>query len=140
MMPRLFTISAALLFMITCVYSQEPTRREQQQLTGSDPSTKTENFNLSELPSYQPEQRVSGTIRSFGFSLGGMMPIWEEGFRKYHPEVNFEDKFPSGDVAIAGLVSGVSDLGPQGRELVLTESLAFFETYGHYPTDVTVMT
>jgi len=96
--------------------------------------------NLTELPRYQPKQHVSGTIRSFGFSLGGMMPIWEEGFRKYQPEIRFEDKFPSGDAAIAGLVSGVADLGPQGRELVLTEYLAFYETFHYYPTDITVMT
>ena len=68
------------------------------------------------------------------------MPIWEEEFRKYHPDVRFDDRFPSGDVAIAGLVSGVADLGPQGRELVLTEYLAFYETFGYYPTDITVMT
>jgi phosphate transport system substrate-binding protein len=96
--------------------------------------------NLDGLPHYQPAQKVSGTIRSFGFSLGGMMPIWEAGFRKFQPDVSFDDKFPSGDVAIAGLVSGVSDLGPQGRELVLTEYLAFYETFHYYPTDITVMT
>ena len=138
-MPRLFTISAALLFAITSVYSQAPIGRAPQQFD-SDKLSKTERFNLTGLPSYQPEQRVSGTIRSFGFSLGGMMSIWEESFRKYQPEIRFDDKFPSGDVAIAGLVSGVSDLGPQGRELVLTEYLAFYETYGYYPTDITVMT
>ncbi len=137
-MPRLFTISAALLFAITSVYSQAPIGRAPQQFD-SDKLSKTERFNLTGLPSYQPEQRVSGTIRSFGFSLGGMMSIWEESFRKYQPEIRFDDKFPSGDVAIAGLVSGVSDLGPQGRELVLTEHLAFYETYGYYPTDITVM-
>src|SRR5260370_41989622 len=140
MTGRLLIASTALALMITCVYPQAPTRREQQQLTGSDPITRTGHFDLASLPVYQPEQRVSGTIRSFGFSLSGMMKVWEDGFRKYQPDVNFEDKFPSGDVAIAGLVSGVSDLGPQGRELVLTEYLAFFETYGYYPTDVTVMT
>ncbi len=68
------------------------------------------------------------------------MSVWEEGFGKYHPDIRFEDKFPSGDVAIAGLVSGISDLGPQGRELVLTEYLAFYETFHYYPTAITVMT
>jgi len=95
---------------------------------------------LDDLPSYKPQQQVAGVIRSFGSSLGGMMPIWEEGFRKYQPNVRFEDKFPSGDAAIAGLVSGVSDLGPQGRELVLSEYLEFFETFNRYPTDITVAT
>src|SRR6202171_3010295 len=95
---------------------------------------------LEGLPHYQPEQKVAGTIRNFGYSLGGMMPIWEEAVGKYQPDIRFEDKFPSGDVAIAGLVSGVADLGPQGRELVLTEYLAFFETFHYYPTAITVMT
>jgi len=95
---------------------------------------------LNDLPHYQPGQRVSGTIRDFGFSLGGMMPVWEEGFHKFQPDVQFDDKFPSGDVAIAGLVSGVADLGPQGRELVLTEYLAFYETFHYYPTNIMVMT
>ncbi len=95
---------------------------------------------LTELPSYQPEHKVSGTIRNFGYSLGGMIPIWEEGFRKYHPDIRFDDKFPSGDAAIAGLVSGVADLGPQGRELVLTEYLAFYESFHYHPTAITVMT
>jgi phosphate transport system substrate-binding protein len=138
-MPRLFTISAALLFTITPAYSQAPVGPAPQQFV-NDKLSRIEKFNLAGLPAYQPEQKVSGTIRSFGFSLGGMMPMWEEGFRKYQPEIRFDDKFPSGDVAIAGLVSGVSDLGPQGRELVLTENLAFYETYGYYPTDITVMT
>lgn len=93
-----------------------------------------------DLPAYKPSEQVSGVIRSFGSSLGGMMPIWEEGFRSRHPNIRFEDKFPSGDAAIAGLVSGVADLGPQGRELVLTEYLEFYETFGYNPTAVTVAT
>ncbi len=118
MMKRLVILSLTIAFALTAIRAE----------------------NLTELPRYQPEQHLSGTIRSFGFSLGGMMPIWEEGFRKYQPEIRFEDKFPSGDAAIAGLVSGVADLGPQGRELVLTEYLAFYETFHYYPTDITVMT
>jgi len=140
MIGRLLIAFTALAVVATSVYSQAPTSEQQRLVSGSDPIARTGHFNLASLPVYQPEQRVSGTIRSFGFSLGGMMKVWEDGFRRYQPDVNFEDKFPSGDVAIAGLVSGVSDLGPQGRELVLTEYLAFFETYGYYPTDVTVMT
>jgi phosphate transport system substrate-binding protein len=95
---------------------------------------------LSGLPSYTPGQQISGIIRNFGFSLGGMMPIWEAEFQKYHPGIQFEDIFPSGDAAIAGLISGVSDIGPQGRELTLTEHLMFYETFHYYPTAITVAT
>ena len=118
MLKRLLTISVVLALGTTSICAGE----------------------LEALPHYQPEQKVSGTIRNFGYSLGGMMPIWEEGFRKFQPDIRFEDRFPSGDVAIAGLVSGVADLGPQGRELVLTEYLAFYETFRYYPTAITVMT
>lgn len=118
MINRLFALSLAISFAYTAARAQ----------------------NLSDLPPYKPEQKVSGTIRNFGYSLGGMMPVWEEGFRKFQPDIRFEDKFPSGDAAIAGLVSGVADLGPQGRELVLTEYLEFYETFHYNPTDITVMT
>jgi len=37
-----------------------------------------------ELPAYQPRHKVSGTIRNFGSGLGGMVQLWEEGFRKFH--------------------------------------------------------
>jgi phosphate transport system substrate-binding protein len=95
---------------------------------------------LSNLPHYQPGQQVMGIIRNFGFSLGGMMPIWESEFLKYQPGIQFDDKFPSGDAAIAGLISGVSDIGPQGRELTLVEHLMFYETFHHYPAAITVAT
>lgn len=91
-----------------------------------------------DLRPYKPESLVHGVIRDFGFSLGGIMPIWEEGFRKVQPGVTFEDKFPSGDAAIAGLTAGVSDIGPQGRELTLIEYLMFFETFKYLPTPILV--
>lgn len=94
----------------------------------------------TELATYKPAMKVSGTIRSFGYSLGGLLPIWEAGFKTFHPDVTFADTFPSGDAAIAGLVTGVADIGPQGRELELIENLVFFETFKYMPTAVAVAT
>jgi len=34
--------------------------------------------------------------------MSGMVQIWEAGFHKYHPDVRFDDKFPSSDGATAG--------------------------------------
>jgi phosphate transport system substrate-binding protein len=96
--------------------------------------------NLESLPSYKPEQKVSGVIRNFGSDLNGQVKIWEEGFRKFHPEVSFEDKFPSSDAATAGLLSGVADIGTTGREPVLTEFLAFNETFKYDLTTIAVAT
>ena len=95
---------------------------------------------LDSLPHYEPGQRVSGTIRNFGADFGGLMVSWEEGFRKIHPQIRFEDHLPTSDAAIPALVAGVADLGPDGGELSLTETLAFFETYDYHPTAVTVAT
>jgi phosphate transport system substrate-binding protein len=90
------------------------------------------------LPAYKPEQKVSGTIRNFGFGLGGVLKLWEEAFQKIHPDIRFDDKLPTSDAAIPALVTGVTDLAPDGGEATLTENLSFFEVYGYPVTDITV--
>jgi len=95
-------------------------------------------FDLHELPRYKPEQQVAGTIRNFGFGLGGVLQLWEEAFRKIHPGIRFDDKLPTSDAAIPALVTGVTDLGPDGGEPAITEALSFFEVYGYPPLDITV--
>src|SRR2546430_6948521 len=95
---------------------------------------------LDGLPHYEAGPELSGTIRNFGFGLGGVLVLWEEGFRKLHPGVRFVDHLPTSDAAIPALVTGVADLAPDGGEATLTETLSFFETYGYHPTDITVAT
>lgn len=95
-------------------------------------------FDLSRLPSYQPRQAVSGVIRNHGFAFGGLLKIWEAGFQKHHPEVTFQDTLPTSDAAFPALVTGVTDLAPDGGEPAITELLSFFEVYGYHATDITV--
>jgi len=95
-------------------------------------------FRAADLPAYQPEQQVSGTIRNFGFGLGGVLKLWEDEFRKIHPGVAFVDNLPTSDAAIPALVTGVTDLAPDGGEPAITEALSFFEVYGYPPLDITV--
>jgi phosphate transport system substrate-binding protein len=90
------------------------------------------------LPSYVPERQVSGTIRNFGFGLGGVLKLWENEFRKFQPQIRFDDHLPTSDAAIPALVTGVTDLAPDGGEATLTENLSFFEVYGYPVTDITV--
>ena len=90
------------------------------------------------LPRYEPQQSVYGTIRNFGFGLGGVLKLWEEEFQKIHPGIRFDDQLPTSDAAIPALVTGVTDLAPDGGEATLTENLSFFETYGYMVTDITV--
>jgi phosphate transport system substrate-binding protein len=107
----------------------QPSRAQSQQ-----------NFRLDDLPHYTAQRALSGTIRNFGFGLNGVLVLWEEGFRKIHPGVRFEDHLPTSEAAIPALVTGVADLGPDGGVSTLTETQSFFETYGYYPTDITVAT
>lgn len=95
-------------------------------------------FDLSQLPAYQPDAKVAGTIRNYGFGLGGVLKLWEDAFRKIHPAVTFQDTLPTSDAAIPALVTGVTDLAPDGGEPAITEALSFFEVYGYHPTDVIV--
>src|ERR1700674_1584983 len=94
-------------------------------------------FRPAELPSYQPEQQVSGTIRNYGFGLGGVLKLWEDEFRRIHPGIAFDDKLPTSDAAIPALVTGVTDLAPDGGEPAITEALSFFEGSGDPPLDST---
>ena len=96
-------------------------------------------WDLSTLPAYQPEQKVSGVIKNFGSGLNGLLKSWEDGFRKYNPGIKFDDNLPSSDGAIGGLEAG-ADLAPSGREPVLTEYLSFNETFNCDPLEITVAT
>src|SRR6266516_2462489 len=92
------------------------------------------------LPAYRPQAAVRGTIRNFGSGLGGLVKLWEQGFAKVQPAVRFDDHLPTSDAAVPALVTGVTDLAPDGGEATLTESLSFYEVHGHAPTDVVVAT
>lgn len=90
-------------------------------------------------PAYVPEQQVSGTLRFFGVPLMGMVEIWQEGLRRHHPNLRFENTLDSA-AAMAGLYTKVADVGASGREPVLTEYFSFYETFRYPPTEIAVAT
>jgi len=93
------------------------------------------------LPHYIPQQRVSGVIRNSGASLAGLMGLWEKGFAKFQPSIQFRDSLLSGDAAIGALEAGAADLAPNGREPELIEFLSFAEVFENDgPFQVTVGT
>ncbi|MDE2252640.1 MAG: phosphate ABC transporter substrate-binding protein [Gammaproteobacteria bacterium] len=92
------------------------------------------------LAPYQPQSRVSGLIRNFGFGLGGVLELWERSFSKCHTGIRFEDHLPTSDAAIPALVTGVADLAPDDGEATLIETLSFFDTHGYPVTGITVAT
>lgn len=90
------------------------------------------------LPDYRPAQQVSGTIRAYGFALGGVLVKWEDAFRKYHPDVTFVNTLPTSDAAFPGLVTFQADIAPNGGEPAITEALSFWETRGYAASQVIV--
>jgi len=93
------------------------------------------------LPSYQPHHQVNGTIRSWGHGfLKVMMRYWEEDFRKFQPNVRFQDDLLSSAAAMAGLYSGRADLGVLAREITPPEAAAYEKVTGQKLLPVTVLT
>ena len=97
-------------------------------------------WDLSSLPHYQPQQQVSGTLRMAGAPFSGLVPIWEEAFKKYQPGVQFANELPSSDIAIAALIMGAADIAVCGREPSLEEVLGFTEKYSYGLTPIVVAT
>jgi phosphate transport system substrate-binding protein len=99
-------------------------------------------FDLRGLPAYQPEQKVSGTIRMWGLNYltdGNLAKYWEEGFRKYHPEVKVDYFTPTALVAIPGLYAGLADLGAS-RHITFDELLTFQRIFSYFPLEIAMVT
>ena len=99
-------------------------------------------------PPYQPRESVTGTLRIWGHgSLGGVTEFvegltraWEEGFKKFHPGIKFENRLHGTASAIGALYTGTGDLALMGREIWPPEIAAFKEVRGYAPTGVDVLT
>jgi phosphate transport system substrate-binding protein len=96
---------------------------------------------LAGLTPYRPERAVTGTIRSWGNNyIIPLMSVWEEAFRKHHPALRFETTLQGTETAIAGLYSGVADLGFMGREIYQPESMGFEGWFRYKPLGIEVTT
>jgi phosphate transport system substrate-binding protein len=96
--------------------------------------------NLEALPHYQPGQMVAGTIRVWGHGsfrrdfMGRLMKYWEEGFRKYQPQIQIENRMYGTASAIGALYTGAGDLAILGEE-IRPAAAAAFERVLHYPPE-----
>jgi phosphate transport system substrate-binding protein len=95
-------------------------------------------WKLDGLPAYQARTLQPEKLRIVGSGLGGLVAKWEAAFLRLHPEVQLTESLPTSDAALPGLITRVADLGPDGGEAALTETLAFYETRGYYATEVVV--
>jgi len=96
-------------------------------------------FDLSALPEYKPGPQVSGVIRCWGNdTMVELMGYWEEGFRKFHPGISFNDNMATTAIAIPALSVGVADLGVMGREVWPIELISYLKVHGGPPVSVAV--
>jgi phosphate transport system substrate-binding protein len=90
----------------------------------------TRSFDLSGIRSYKPKQKVAGTLRMWGSNYPGdglLAGYWEEGFRKFQPDVKFDFNLKSTSGTFPGLVTGESDLGPSVK--LTFANLQFYQRY-----------
>jgi phosphate transport system substrate-binding protein len=101
---------------------------------------------LKSLPSYQPKQQVSGTIRIWGHGnrnrdfVSGLVKCWEGGFRKYQPHVKFEIQLRGNASAIGGLYTEAADIAFMGREIWPIEADGYEQGLGYKPFSVEAAT
>jgi phosphate transport system substrate-binding protein len=102
----------------------------------------TKKWDLSDLPSYRPKQKVSGTIRMWGSNYivdGNVGRYWEEGFRKFHPDIKFDYHMKTTVAAVPALVFGVGDIGV-GRKITFAELLLYQRYNDRDPLEITAAT
>jgi phosphate transport system substrate-binding protein len=100
-------------------------------------------FDLSQLPEYKPSTPMKGVIRQWGSNYLADSPLqgyFEEAFKKYHPEVTFQNKLESTFIGMAGLYTGQADLAPMGRRPSWEELQAYQRMMGGLPAEVMMAT
>ena len=92
-------------------------------------------------PPYQARKESEGVVRVWGIpEAKGVLERWQEGFRRAHPEVRFENRLTGSDVGMAGLYTGNADIALLGRGAAASEVKAFEWIYRYRPERVEIMT
>lgn len=99
------------------------------------------NATLVPLPAYVPTAKVSGVVRVAGSpQMGGLLHLYEQGFRVFQPGVHFEESLKSTVTAVGEVASGRAEIGLVGREVWPEEVQAFTKAKGHPPLAIEVAT
>ena len=122
--------------------AMQEARAEGLKVKGKKASYPVNQWDLSDLPAYQPKTPVTGTIRMWGSNYitdGNLGEYWQQAFQKFHPGVKFEFNMLTTRAAVPSLVFGVSDLGI-GRKIT-TEELQLYQRYkNHNPLEIMIAT
>src|SRR4030088_3437668 len=96
------------------------------------------------VPAYQPQKTVTGTLRLWGHGspttdfMGKLVRSWEEGFRKYQPGIQFENRMYGTASAMGALYTGVGDMAIMGREIWPYEVTTFEKIFHYEPLGIDI--
>jgi len=74
------------------------------------------------------------------FTDSPLADYWVEEFRKYQPDVQFALHLKTTLHAIPGLIFGMSDIGPMGRQITWDELLSYQRERNHLPLGIVAVT
>lgn len=96
---------------------------------------------LAVLPDYRPAMEVTGVLRSRGNDqMAGLLKLWEQGFKKYHPAVLFDDKLQGSGSGMYGIELRIADMAWMGRPIIPFERYGTYERGWSYPIEIEVAT
>jgi len=72
--------------------------------------------------------------------MAALMREWEQGFRRFHPDATFEEKYLGTANAIAGLYLETADIALMGREIMPMEDIAYRRAFPDGPLGLAVAT
>src|SRR5258708_30702827 len=84
--------------------------------------------------SYSPGLKLSGTIRVSGNDqMAALLKRWERGFRKFHPDVRFEEWLKGSGSALYGLEVRTADIALAGRAIKPYQHYRISQRASPYP-------
>jgi phosphate transport system substrate-binding protein len=95
-------------------------------------------FDLSDLPSYKPEEQVSGIIRMTGSNYIADSHVgenWIAAFKKFQPGVTFEFNLKTPSAAVYALFLNAGDVDPS-RKMTFEDLLAYERTMNADPVEI----
>jgi len=95
-------------------------------------------FDLSGLPSYKPQQQVSGVIRMTGSNYIADSHVgenWVAAFKKFQPGVTFEFNLKTPSAAVYALFLNAGDVDPS-RKMTFEDLLAYERTMNADPIEI----
>jgi len=85
-------------------------------------------------PPYRADRTDPRIIRIWGDpGLADLARIWEDGYRRSHPEIGFENRFVSTAMAMPGIYLGLADIAFLGREANVTDRDGFAHVRAYPP-------